>query len=169
MKIIFLDVDGVLNTRNTKDRCGVVIGIEDEKVKRLAKIVSRTGASIMLTSSWKHGWSADPRKNDRDGDYLNRKLAKYGLKITDKVDMGISVRGYEILQWLDWQIRMKKQSVESYVVLDDERFDYDLYPEFSGRIVKTDFYAKDGGLQDSHVEEAVRILNEMPVSEGKIV
>lgn len=169
MKIIFLDVDGVLNTRNTKDRCGVVIGIEDEKVRRLAKIVSRTGASVMLTSTWKYGWSADPRKIDRDGDYLNRKLAKYGLKIMDKVDMGVSVRGYEILQWLDWQIRMKKQPVESYVVLDDERFDYDLYPEFSGRIVKTDFDAKDGGLQDSHVEEAVRILNEMLVSEGKIV
>ena len=169
MKIIFLDVDGVLNTRNAKDRFGTVIGIEDEKVKRLAQIVAQTGAKIYLTSSWKYGWSSDPYKCMEDGVYLNLKLAKYGLKIEDKVDMGISERGYEILQWIDWHTRWADYKIDSYVVLDDERFDFPLYPEFSGRIVKTDFYTKDGGLQEFHVKEAVRILNEMPVREGKIV
>lgn len=32
MKVIFLDIDGVLNTPSSESRCGEYIGIDDEKV-----------------------------------------------------------------------------------------------------------------------------------------
>ena len=38
MKIIFLDIDGVLNCRNSKASCHGIMGIDDEKVKNLKYI-----------------------------------------------------------------------------------------------------------------------------------
>ena len=35
MKVIFLDIDGVLNTPFSESRCGEYIGIDDEKVEKL--------------------------------------------------------------------------------------------------------------------------------------
>ena len=59
-KIIFLDIDGVLNTkywysqmdRNTpKDQYGYMF--DPISVGNLAKIVRETGADIVISSSWK--------------------------------------------------------------------------------------------------------------------
>ena len=38
MNVIFLDVDGVLNSQQTDERCNGVIGIDSDKVARLAEI-----------------------------------------------------------------------------------------------------------------------------------
>lgn len=62
MKIIFLDIDGVLNCSTSKSFChddlyGIITGIDSDKVKRLAKIVEITGAEIVLSSDWKDGWN----------------------------------------------------------------------------------------------------------------
>ena len=56
MKIIFLDIDGVLNCQKSQSKCGGLIGIDDKKVKVLRKIVESTNAKIVLCSSWKSGW-----------------------------------------------------------------------------------------------------------------
>lgn len=47
MKIIFLDIDGVLNYENSKSK------VEEEKVKLLKEIVDKTGAEIVLSSDWR--------------------------------------------------------------------------------------------------------------------
>ena len=59
MKVVFLDVDGVLNCKNTKE----VIwrdngkqgfhGVEDGKTELLAEIVKTTDAVIVLSSTWR--------------------------------------------------------------------------------------------------------------------
>lgn len=167
MKFIFLDIDGVLNCESTKDRCGVFTGIEDQKVKKLAQIVAATGAEIILTSSWKYDWDKIPEKCDRHGDYLNEKCAKYGIRIKDKVDLGFNtnLRGRELVFWMVLKIAFQKEMVESFVILDDEEFDYSEVFACKGRFIKTSFYGKNGGLQDSHVREAIRILNEFPFEE----
>ena len=55
-KIIFLDIDGVLNSMDyfeqTKD-CKGYTEINPEKVKLLKEIVDRTGAEIVLSSTWR--------------------------------------------------------------------------------------------------------------------
>ena len=53
MKIIFLDVDGVLNCATTKERVRDLLFVEDRKVQLLKELVDETGATIILSSTWR--------------------------------------------------------------------------------------------------------------------
>ena len=57
MKIIFLDVDGVLNSQDLLERCGEdkLVPIDEENIRCLKEIVDETGAEIVLSSSWRFG------------------------------------------------------------------------------------------------------------------
>ena len=155
MKVIFLDVDGVLNCIYSKSRQGNYIGIDDIRVKRLKEIVDKTGAKIVLTSTWKFDWEVTDKESMSEGGwYLDRKMKRQNLTILDKThDQGWN-RGYGIKQYLDSHI------VDSWVVLDDEIFtDYEnegILPH----LVKTEFYDENGGIQDDHVKKAIMLLNE---------
>ena len=166
MKVIFLDIDGVLNYRTCKARCpncSTLIGIEDSRVERLARIVKATNAQIILTSTWKLNWIDE---EDEQGIYLDRKLAKYGLHILDTTEDDGWNRWSGIKDYLD----KHSKYIESYVILDDEIFqDYviayglmsKLKPEVEEHLVKTDFYSSDGGLQEEDVQKAIDILNKI--------
>ena len=122
--IIFLDIDGVLNSYDTKDRFQGFVGIDDRLVAILKEIVDRTGAKLVLSSSWKSEWTNAPElANDErydTGKYLDSKLSKYGLKILDKTkDEGIN-RGFGIRKWLD------EHEHGNWIVLDDE-----VFPDFA--------------------------------------
>ena len=51
MKVIFLDIDGVLNEEKSRSRCVGYKGIDDKKAENLAKIVRATDAKIVLVST----------------------------------------------------------------------------------------------------------------------
>lgn len=126
MKVIFLDIDGVLNTPSSESRCGEYIGIDDDKVKRLKKIVEKTQAEIVLISTWKKYWREEEKLKslqDYSANYLDEKLAKQGLKAIDKTkdkaDGRYLSRGESILEYV------YRNSVENYIILDDCQFDYD--------------------------------------------
>lgn len=159
MKVILLDVDGVLNCWGTRERILGFVGIENRLVKQLARIVAFTGAEIWLISSWKNSWVC----HDELGTYLDVKLAGYGLRIAGMIDYDVDPekRGYEVMLWLDeWgRGNWRGEEIESFVILDDEWFDYGDWSPLEGRVVKTEFYEKDGGLKDLDVEQAVKILN----------
>src|SRR6266566_7995933 len=55
MKALFLDVDGVLNSRAWMIRCAGVnlLGVDPEAVARVQEIVDRTGAKVVLSSTWR--------------------------------------------------------------------------------------------------------------------
>ena len=59
MKVIFLDVDGVLNSQQLfeKSEDAQLISVDEENIKNLKKIVDATGAKIVLSSSWIYGWA----------------------------------------------------------------------------------------------------------------
>lgn len=188
MKVIFLDIDGVLNSESDfiyhsgpkkgqpKDRgphtggwwCDFekIRGIDNKKVKRLAKIVQETGAIIVLVSSWKHYYERFLKtKRDTYGRYLYNKLKREGLTIhsTTYKEEKIKdvyghyeryVRGNGILHWL----RKHEGEVESWIALDDEAWDY--FGTQLDHIVRTiDEQLPYGGLLDCHVEEAIKKLN----------
>lgn len=162
MKVIFLDIDGVLNCRSSKSRCGCYVGIDNDKVKRLRRIVEATGAKIVLCSSWKTGWSPTNKdEQDRNAIYMDNRLKRERLKILAKTNDKGCNRGEGIVNWITLH------EVEQWVVLDDEIFDD--YEEYSimPHLVKTDFYDRNGGLQDCHVDEAIRILNKENVDNGQ--
>ena len=146
-KIIFLDVDGVLNDGFTKSRTpSGCVGVMDSKVKLIKKIVDATGAKIVLSSDW--------RLMDEDGldyQYLLKKLSKYGLKIFDKTpDMDWRERWREVSAWLD------SHNVGAWVAIDDIPILYETTDDsFNGHVVITD---GTYGINNLDVDTAIKIL-----------
>ncbi len=157
-KLIFLDVDGVLNCIHTHERSPEGFsGVEQGKVKLLADIVKRTGALIVLSSSWRDEWheTSDESGNSKmspgeDGIYLMGCLAEEGLTLAGLTVKGRGYeRGSEILAYL------ADHDHDSYVILDDEPFDFSekgIAAHWCRTSVET-------GLTEGNVKEAVRILN----------
>ncbi len=152
MKIIFADIDGVLNEDTTPTRTkSRMIFIDEEKLLRLKRIVDTTGAKIVLSSTWRYDRD-DPKHN---GDFLELREAFHnvGLDFYDftPVDaIGIR-RGMEIRAWLG----LHRGEVERFIILDDELFDFEergLLP----RLIKTDFAY--GGLTEELTQEAIDLL-----------
>ena len=155
MKVVFLDIDGVLNCEGSRSRCVGYRGIDDKKVENLAKIVKATGAEIVLISTWKDDWrKTDKAHQGMMANYLDKKLKKQGLTALDKTRDYIGERylsrGEGILDYL------MNSNVGNYVILDDFQFDYDSCG-LTGNYVKTDNY--NGGLTEELAEKAIEILN----------
>ena len=156
MKFIFLDVDGVLNNSNTRDsNPSGYVGVSMKLVRNLAKIVNCTGAKLILTSDWKHGWSEFRFCCDDDIIYLLDKLKKCGLKIYNRTydekleDYFFTDRGAGIRHYLE-----SRDDVEAYVIIDDHVFaDFD--KEQKEHFIHTD---SDKGLTDDDVLRAIEIL-----------
>lgn len=158
IKIIFLDVDGVLNCHSTKDRVGEYTGIDDEKVSLLKEIVDKSQAKIVLTSSWKYNWFKEKElkiKQDGFANRLDEKLAKEGLIIADKTEDTIPARrGEGILHYIEEQAR-KNIIIDKYVILDDETWDY-TYEHIAHHLVQSSYY--QNGLETKHVRKAIEKL-----------
>ena len=155
MKVIFLDIDGVLNCEGSRSRCAGYRGIDDKKAENLAQIVRATGAKIVLISTWKDDWrKTDKAHQGMMANYLDKKLKKQGLAAWDKtrdfVGERYLSRGEGIFEYL------ARGGVQGYVILDDFQFDYDSCG-LTGNYVKTDNY--NGGLTEELAEKAIGILN----------
>ena len=155
MKVIFLDIDGVLNTPSSESRCGEYIGIDDDKTKLLADIVKRTKAEIVLISTWKKYWRREEKLKplqDYSATYLDEKLKKFGIKAADKTkdksDEKYLSRGEGILEYI------ARNKVENYVILDDFQFDYDGLG-LTDCLIKT---KQTEGLTKAQAEKACKIL-----------
>lgn len=155
LKIIFLDVDGVLNNEKTEDKIGAFIGLNDILVKRLKKIVDATGAEIYLISTWKERWYKENDKKkyqDAFADRLDAVFCNYGLKIVDKLedeDINPVARGRLVKEFL------KTANADSFVILDDYEFDY-YYENLGDNLVQTNGRY---GLTEKDVKKAIEILN----------
>ena len=159
MKVIFLDIDGVLNCRTSKsychdDECGLITGIDSDKVKRLAKIVEATNAKIVLSSDWRVGWEKYyTTRKPSHAKYLDNHLKKKGsLTIFDKTPLFHSGywRGEEILAYL-----RSHPDITNYVILDDTFFEDFSDKEISEHLVLTN---REVGLTDGDVKNAIKIL-----------
>lgn len=151
MKIIFLDVDGVLNSIDSEDVFQGFIGLDYSGIKLLKEIVDATDAEIVLVSTWKLSWNKDGSRPDTLGEYFDDRLAEERLTILDKTGGSIHDRGHGIIDWLS------EHPTDSWIVLDDEIFEDYEECGIMPRLVKTDFY--DGGLKEKHVEMAINLLN----------
>lgn len=113
---VFLDIDGVLNTRTTVQRTpDGYRGIDDARVDILAKAVKKYGATdIVLSSDWK-----DLRSDHDDFLYFISKLEKYDLKLAGKTTDHWNNRGEGILAYLE-----AHSEIDEFVILDDNKFDF---------------------------------------------
>ncbi len=135
IKVIFLDIDGVVNCKNTMQRHRGAIGIDPHIAFRIGKIILETDAKIVLSSSWKHY---------KDG--INE-VNKQVYKIHDVTPMVKGVRGNEIKAWLD-----KHPEVEKYAILDD---DSDMLDEQMDNFFKTLW---DEGITDEIMNKVINHL-----------
>lgn len=154
MKVIFLDIDGVLNFQDCTARCGKYIGIDDDKVKLLARLAEMTDARIVLVSTWKHNWYKHTHKYKQDdmANYLDEKLRAAGLfvydKTPDKDDGKYLGRGESIVAYVH------KHDVKGFAILDDFQYDYDAC-DLTEFWVKTDSTV---GLTAENVELAAILI-----------
>lgn len=124
MKLIFLDVDGVLNSHESYERLigsgkGGILGVDPIYLERFNRIIKETKAKIVLSSTW------------RKGDW-RKELAEGGFDIDLIIDVTPIMplpggaesmeRGKEIAQWLHYT----RKNITKYAILDD---DSDFLPE----------------------------------------
>ena len=127
--VIFLDVDGVLNSRTTVKRSPKgYTGIDDARVTVLANVIKKFGgADIILSSDWKN-----LKEDNEDYIYLLSKLKKDGLTIAGKTKDYMNKRGAGILEYLK-----EHPEIEEYVILDDNTFDFMDYKKLWERLLLT--------------------------------
>jgi hypothetical protein len=154
VRVLFLDIDGVLNYERYVRRSGQVgVVIDPARMELLKRIIDATGALIVLTTSWREHWS--PKKEDCDemGRLLNELFASYNIFIFDKTPHLHSRREQEIGAWLE-----DHPEVTAFAVLDDQYLSADF---LSGHFVKTANYRY--GLDEENVTDTIAILTQ----EGK--
>lgn len=158
MKIIFLDIDGVLNSVDSMKRAGkhhFNDNPDPEHIKWLNFIIDKTGAKVVISSTWrKHASTVT----------MWRILALCGFK--GEV-MGLTpetgdIRGNEIRCWIDrytngmdWRmsnVNEKAEPIESFVILDDDSDMGALLPY----LVKC---KNERGLTEEEALKAVELLN----------
>ena len=175
MKVLFLDIDGVLNSENwfayriycvknnmvnilmnfvdTDDRNikHKLTMLDDRAIANLNRIIEETGCKVVLSSSWR---SSIESENIFTQNLLKLKGFKYEFyDVTPRLwfsDFNIR-RGEEIKFWLDKE--SEKHEIESFVILDD---DSDMLPEQMNNFIHVDGQV---GLTDRDVLTAIEILN----------
>lgn len=155
MKIIFLDIDGVLNTeryckiqieRGMASYYDAEFNFDPICMRCLKEVIDKTGAKIVLSSSW--------RENPNDEYFYQFKL---NLKVYDLLDSFIDVtpifsnsRGEEIESWLT-KNEVKYGDIE-YIIIDDE----DNMGDLKDRLVKCNPYF---GFNIEQQEYAYKLFN----------
>lgn len=141
-RVVFLDVDGVLHSLYGDDI------FQQACCQELERIVRTTGATIVLSSSW--------RTEPEQIAMINLMLAQRGLAaISDCTEVLDSEHGRaeEITKWLD-----QHPETATWVALDDldlEQGDHVHAQRLTSHFVRT---AQDVGLTSANADEAIAIL-----------
>jgi hypothetical protein len=114
MKVIFLDIDGVLNCERTPNPRKFPYVVDKKLLARFKRLLQRTGAKVVLSSTWR----ADP---------VGLFAAKHwGVPFIDVCpDMPNRPRRDEVLSWI-----AKHPKVSRYAIIDDEDDELDDLPLF---------------------------------------
>lgn len=163
-KIIFLDIDGVLNTqlwytqmdRNTYiDKYGYAF--DPNAVANLKRIVEETGADIVISSSWKCMGLTQMEDMWNDRNLPGRIIGITPNSVSDELLLHADIdsmvlfhiRGEEIKEWLS----KHGKRVSNYVIIDDMD---NMLPEQQSHFVQTN---PEVGITKEDSEKAIKILN----------
>jgi hypothetical protein len=161
IKVIFLDIDGVLNVySHDHDEFGSQF--MPQFVNNLKRVVEETGAKIVISSTWRYGGLQRMKdlweKRNLPGEVIditpdcNDLFNEGSFVFLDQIE-----RGHEVEYWLD-----EHPEVERYVIFDD---DNDFLPHQRGNFVRTgnninhpDALDLGYGLTNECANRAIRIL-----------
>lgn len=152
-KIIFLDVDGVLNSEedylsaSSEELSRMSCEVFNRPLKLLKQIIDKTGAEVVISSSWRmtlfRGTAVLYNK-------LINKLDEFDIKpigVTPLLPEENKQRGDEICAWLK-----SNCNVTHFIILDD---DSDMCEFTKTNLIQTTY---EYGLREEHVEKAIKIL-----------
>ena len=135
MKVIFLDIDGVLNNNSDRE-------ISNDKLKLLSELVSKTGADVVLSSSWRYGWNKPELNQPGTRIYRLKQLLKDNdIVIKDTIGLDLT-KSIQIKNYLNTNM------ISNYIVLDDEPID-------TANLVQTN---AEQGLTQSDCQKAFQLL-----------
>ncbi len=187
MKIIFLDIDGVLALMHREqDKYGSLF--HEQFVANLKRIIDETGAKIVISSTWRHSGLTELKemwtKRNLPGEVIDVTPQISADKIyffddkTPHANYNSSLpRGIEIHWWLkeigkfqriNWskeeQLKfLDKAIVKNYVILDDDSdmlySDKEHFVKCSCRSNEPDALDAGYGLTSKAANEAIKILN----------
>ena len=135
MKAIFLDIDGVLNINSDRE-------ISSDKLKLLSELVSKTGAEVVLSSSWRNWWN-NPKTNI-PGSFITKWKNQF---LDNNISITLTTE-LECPKNLSIEKFIIQHDVKCFVVLDDEPID-------TGNLVQTN---GDVGLTQIDCLKAARLL-----------
>lgn len=136
-KVLFLDIDGVVNSRATTSFRNNLYPIDPHMAFMIGKIQLETDCGIVLSSSWRH---------HPDGVMAVDRSIVHVDDVTPMISAG--VRGHEIQTWLD-----AHPDVTRYAILDD---DSDMLPNQIPNFFKTTF---QNGLTEDIAQRVTQHLN----------
>ncbi len=153
MKIIFLDIDGVLNTAEnfvegnlpsnpTMEEINLSM-LDERLIKNLNTIIEETGAKVVVSSTWRMGRSIEELKCllDKKG-FVGEIIGKTPILNDD--------RGIEIQKFID----ESSFNIDSFTILDD---DSDMC-HLMDKLIQTNFIE---GLNNITVKNAIKMLKEL--------
>ena len=150
--IIFLDIDGVLNSdkyfssiedkenRYTDPVAKLLLDIDMTKVKLLLKVVNISQAKIVISSTWRR-MKLYPS--------IKEALINIGLPIVGETPFLEGQRGEEIRAYL------ADNQVDNFCIIDDEVFKD--YKELEDNLIKTNYY--QDGLTEEICHKIIKKLN----------
>ena len=143
LKVIFLDVDGVLSSSGLGGLCATRLDL-------FADIVRQTKAEVVLSSTWRHSHCREQKMQ------LQRELGQRGVELFGMTPILGTTRGDEISHWL--QSARRRYDLIDFVILDDDPDDEiggEGSGEFHHALVKCDGYQ---GLTPDIAAEVCRLL-----------
>ena len=180
MKILFLDIDGVLATDKSCELPRIPFPddfhipfndgwtrLDESCIDRFNQIIDSTGAKIVLSSSWRLAGDEHVidylKSQGIDGDFIDYTPIHYYERYPENdwnddvecwgIGRRINNRREEISYWFEGCAPIVlRDEIESFVILDDERYMGDM----SSSHVCTE---ESIGIQDCDVKKAIKILN----------
>lgn len=162
MKIIFLDIDGVLNTHNNIEKQirennnqpfpGMDLNFCPIALNNLKEIVKQTGAKIVISSTWRGSKSmpySSPYRKHWQAILNNLSTVGIHREIIDVTPSirGNVTRGQEISLWLE-----QRNDIDKFVIIDDD-LDMDNLIDHLAQCNTLD------GITDEVRDRAIGILN----------
>jgi hypothetical protein len=186
MKVIFLDIDGVLNSndwyvyRHGKMLAGDIVKeyplheFDPKAIVRLNKIIAQTGAKIIVSSTWRKGRRIEDLQELLTnvgciGEVIDITPSMYGTSIGGQkdgytiprgceIDWSLNKYGFSRIKWSeDYQDEViEKAEIKNYVILDD---DSDMLYDQTEHFINCDSLY---GLTDEEADKSIEILNKTP-------
>jgi hypothetical protein len=162
MKVIFLDVDGVINSNfwleNHEKEISDGTLIDKDKIELLVQIVHKTGAELVMHSGWRYWFDNDMKPIRKEAQNLIDLLLESGLSIyamtpdltteeIRKAKMFSKVKAAEIFLWLE-----QNPNIDNWIVLDDIDLHND---ELANRQIQTN---PEIGLTEKDADKAIEML-----------